>query len=102
MFGDPVEKINPINPIEDGGHVVIGYKPEDLDSLCKNSGFKVIEIGYCSGFFSQKISTIFRIINHYLGHLIACLIVLPFRILPILFDKFIKYENYSITLVAKK
>ena len=58
MFGDPVEKINPINPIEDGGHVVIGYKPEDLELLCKNSSFKVIEIGYCSGFFSQKVSNV--------------------------------------------
>lgn len=102
MYGDPVEKINPINPIEDGGHVVIGYKPEDLELLCKNSSFKVIEIGYCSGYYSQKITTIFRIIDKYLGHLIACLVILAFRILPILFDKYIKYENYSITLVAKK
>jgi len=102
MYGDPIEKINPLNPIEDGGHVVIGYKKDDLILLCKNSGFEVIEIGYCSGFFSQKISSIFRIINHYFGHLIAILIILPFRILPIFFDKFIKYENYSITLVAKK
>jgi len=102
MFGDPKEKINPHNPIEDGGHVVIGYKPEDLHRLCERSGFKLIEVGYCSGYLSQKISSCFRFFYHYFGNFAACFLILPFRFLPILFDKYIKYEGYSITLIAKK
>ena len=39
---------------------------------------------------------------YYLGHLNACLLIFPFRVLPIFFDKYIKYEGYSVTLVAKK
>ncbi len=102
MYGDPIEKINPINPIEDGGHVVIGYKQEDLIKLCNKTNFITEEISYCSGFFSQKITNIFRILFENTNHPFAWIITLPLRILPILFDKFIPYEQYSICLVARK
>jgi hypothetical protein len=33
MFGDPVDKFNSTYLIDDGVHMVIGYKTEDLDLL---------------------------------------------------------------------
>lgn len=102
MYGDPIGKVDPINPIEDGGHVRIGYKPNDIQLLCDNTGFTVNEISYCSGFFSQKISSIFRFLNANTHPLLSWIFIFPFRIIPPMLDPFIKCTKYSICLVATK
>ena len=96
----------PFSKEEDGWHVRRGYSKEMLRELCIKSAFKIEEISYCSGFLSQKVTFLLRIMNHILGFKMSWLITLPLRILPIIFDniisKIIKYENYSICLVAYK
>ena len=87
---------------EDGTHVRWGYLPEDFHRLCDATGFTVNEISYCSGFFSQKITSLYRFLNLKTNYVFAWVVVSPLRILPLLFDRFIKYTNYSICLVATK
>lgn len=99
------EDDKPLSIIEDGGHVRRGYTPEDFDRLCKTAGMKVEEIDYVSGFFSQKITWLWRTMNR-VHPIVAFGVTLPFRILPPLFDgmitKMFKYPKYSISLVARK
>ena len=96
----------PFSKVEDGWHVRRGYTKEMLRELCAKSGFKVEDISYCSGFFSQKVTFLLRILNRIIGVKMAWVITLPLRILPIIFDnilsKIVKYENFSICLVAYK
>ena len=96
----------PFRKVEDGWHVRRGYSREMLKELCIKSGFKIEDISYCSGFFSQKVTLLIRMFNEIFGVRISWLITFPLRILPILFDNIISkisnYENYSICLVAYK
>jgi SAM-dependent methyltransferase len=94
-----------ISDVEDGGHVRRGYQKEDLERLCTCAGLKVTEVGYCSGFLSQKGTKIYRTLTA--AHPLAgWLLMLPYRILPLLFDGIIGiatgWPGYSITLVATK
>jgi SAM-dependent methyltransferase len=99
VWGD--ETVLPDPPVEDGGHVRIGYDELDCKEICLRTGFEIVSIEYCSGYFSQKITGLFRALSN-LNLYFAWFIVLPLRLLPILFDSFIKYPGYSICLVAKK
>ena len=96
----------PFSKEEDGWHVRRGYSKEMLKELCTKSGFKIENISYCSGFFSQKVTYLMRILNKILGLKISWLITFPLRIFPIFFDnilsKISNYENYSICIVAYK
>ena len=96
----------PYRLIEDGGHVRRGYTREMLKELCLLSGFIPQEISSCSGFFSQKVCSLFRVLNRTFGLKISWLMILPLRILPIIFDPLIKkitnYQDASICLVAYK
>jgi 2-polyprenyl-3-methyl-5-hydroxy-6-metoxy-1,4-benzoquinol methylase len=95
-----------ISPIEDGGHVRIGYTPDDCKRLCAATGFEVISITYCSGFMSQKVTAFFRVIIKIFGYPVAWVLIAPFRLLPLIFDKLItavfKWPGYSICLAARK
>ncbi len=95
-----------ISTIEDGRHVRIGYTEDDLFKLCKSTGFEVISIEYCSGFFSQKLTALSRILIKGTSLKLAWIVMLPFRLLPLLLDKLISklfsWPGYSICLVAKK
>ncbi len=91
--------------IEDGGHVRKGYTEMRLRELCSSSGLLPVEISYCSGFLSQKITGLLRklsTINYYF----AWLLILPLRLLPLLLDptiqKLSRWPGYSICLVAKR
>lgn len=99
MWGDDYAYTE--NPIEDGGHVRLGYDEQDCISICKKTGFELISIEYCSGFFSQKITGLFRFLGK-MDYLFAWSVILPLRVLPILFDKIIPYTGYSICIVAQK
>jgi 2-polyprenyl-3-methyl-5-hydroxy-6-metoxy-1,4-benzoquinol methylase len=99
IWGD--EKILKNPPIEDGGHVRFGYDENDCEKIFSETGFKIQKIDYCSGFLSQKISGLYRFVSGY-NLFIAWLFILPLRVFPILFDKYIPYTNYSICVIAKK
>ncbi|MGH9615815.1 MAG: class I SAM-dependent methyltransferase [Acidobacteriaceae bacterium] len=92
--------------VENGAHVRRGYTPEDLVRLCDASGFEVVEIDYCSGVLSQKITSMQRVIANLTSELLSWPIVLPFRWIPPMFDNAVtraaKWPNYSITLTARK
>lgn len=95
----------PFSEEEDGGHVRRGYTKSMLVELCEVSGFQIEEISGCSGYLSQKITRIYRIFFK-ISPLLAWLVIIPLRILPILFDALIKRMfmtvDYSICMVAVK
>ena len=57
----------PFRKVEDGWHIRRGYSREMLKELCYQSGFKIEDISYCSGFLSQKVTFLIRIFNKILG-----------------------------------
>jgi len=99
------DDVGPFSQIEDGGHVRRGYTSEDLTSLCDSAGLKVVHIGYCSGFVSQKITAFMRKASA-VHSLLGWGVVLPLRALPPVLDSWIstviRWPGYSITLVATK
>lgn len=99
MYGESKSIITPV--VEDGGHVRVGYTEADLRQLCQNANLIVDEVSYCSGFFSQKLTSLLRRLAKF-HYTIAWFTVLPLRILPLVFDKYINYTKYSICLVAHK
>ena len=86
----------PFSKFEDGWHVRRGYSKEMLRELCIKSGFMVEEISYCSGFFSQKVTFLLRILNGILGVRISWFITFPLRIFPIIFDNILSKIKYKI------
>ncbi|MEZ0539256.1 class I SAM-dependent methyltransferase [Fibrella arboris] len=99
MYGESKLITDP--PVEDGGHVRIGYTKADLQRLCEIAGLSVQQISFCSGFFSQKLTSLLRFFNQ-ADYRLGWVLILPFRLLPVLFDKLIPYTGYSICLVAEK
>jgi SAM-dependent methyltransferase len=95
----------PFLPIEDGGHVRRGYTRENLMDLCASVGLKVSLIEYCAGFFSQKITGLFRM-GQNIHPVFGWTLVLPLRPFPPLLDrcvnKFSRWPEFTITLVAVK
>ena len=95
----------PFSEEETGGHVRWGYTKSMLKELCLVSGFQIEEISGCSGYFSQKITKIYRALFE-ISPLLAWIVILPLRILPVLLDKPIKHlfgpVDYSICMLAVK
>jgi hypothetical protein len=93
----------PFSRTEDGGHVRRGYTPTGLRELCTESGFLVEEIGSCSGFLSQKLTAVMRVLGRR-SMLLGWGAILPLRLLPPLFDplfgRLTGWPDYSICLVA--
>ena len=93
-----------ISETEDGGHVRLGYDQQMLSSLFKED-FYDIQFHYCSGYLSQKITYLYRKIFK-INKYIAIFSILPLRLFQILLDdvitKILKYNMYSICLVARK
>jgi 2-polyprenyl-3-methyl-5-hydroxy-6-metoxy-1,4-benzoquinol methylase len=91
--------------IEDGGHVRRGYAPEGLERLCSSARLNIVNIGYCSGFVSQKLTALMRITSA-VHPLFGWGLVLPLRALPLILDSWVskrsRWPGFSITLVAAK
>lgn len=86
---------------ENGGHVRRGYSREDFERLCEASNFSIVEVGYVSGYFSQKITKVLRRISE-VNHMLGYAVTFPLRIIPPIVDTKINYPGYSITLIARK
>jgi SAM-dependent methyltransferase len=101
MYGDD----GAIATTEDGRHVRRGYTEEDLRGLCACAHLEALEIGYCSGYASQKITGLFRLLTRF-HFLLGWSLVLPLRAIPPLVDPLIRrltrYPSYSINLIARK
>jgi SAM-dependent methyltransferase len=95
----------PFSRIEDGWHVRRGYTVAGLQELCTDCSFLVEEISSCSGFLSQKITAVLRVLGRR-WPLLAWATVLPLRPLPLLLDRLFArltgWPDYSICLVAIK
>ena len=106
-FYKPISRSDqgPFSEEETGGHVRRGYTKSMLKELCLVSGFQIEEISGCSGYFSQKITKIYRALFE-ISPLLAWIVILPLRILPVLLDKPIKHlfgsVDYSICMLAVK
>ena len=88
-----------------GWHVRRGYTQMMLRELCDEAGLVVEEISYCSGILSQKLTRLLRVLAK-VHYLLGWSAILPFRILPPLFDRLltnvIGWQYYSIGLEAYK
>jgi 2-polyprenyl-3-methyl-5-hydroxy-6-metoxy-1,4-benzoquinol methylase len=91
----------PLQTVELGGHVKRGYSRSELEALCSYANLKVIEIGFVSGFFSQRVTRLWRQLNR-INPILSFVLTFPLRLLPVIFDRFIPYTGFSITLVAEK
>ncbi|NEO43486.1 MAG: hypothetical protein F6K55_04870 [Moorea sp. SIO4A3] len=95
----------PFSRIEDGWHVRRGYTPGMLTELCEHAGLICERQSFCSGFLSQKLTFILRVINR-INPLLSWILTLPLRIMPPIFDKVITnligWPTYSICLEAYK
>jgi SAM-dependent methyltransferase len=98
------EDDGPFETRETGWHVRRGYSAEMLKELCRHGGLLVEEISSCSGFFSQKVTALWRAIKGPIQ--LRFLLTLPLRVLPLLLDAMIAkvtaWPDYSICVVACK
>lgn len=99
------EDTGEVSTVENGGHVRRGYTEQQLTDLCKISGIAPIEISYCSGFVSQKLTALLRRLSEF-NYVLAWLLILPLRLLPPFTDPLVQrlssWPWYSICLVAHK
>ena len=95
----------PFSKVEDGGHVRRGYTKAMIEELCNQANLMIDNISYCSGFLSQKITFIQRVVSK-VHPLLGWATILPLRFLPPLFDRFVtsllRWPYYSICLEAYK
>jgi SAM-dependent methyltransferase len=89
---------------EDGGHVRWGYTFEEMEELLSDFGLEIKEKKYISGFITQKLIYLMRVIGNINPHL-SWILVLPLRVFSVfdyLITKKIKYPFLSIGIVAVK
>lgn len=95
----------PFHPVENGWHVRRGYTSAMLVELCGQAGLTPQNISYCSGFLSQKITYLSRLLTRY-HFLLGWGVTLPLRIFPPLLDEILSaildWPYYSICLEAYK
>jgi len=76
-----------------------------LEELCREVDLIPESISYCSGFFSQRLSWLKQRLSK-INPVLAWLVVLPFRIIPLLcdwwFTELIIWPYYSICIEAYK
>jgi SAM-dependent methyltransferase len=99
------EDNGPFSTVEDGGHVRRGYQESMLLELCEDVNLIPNNISYCSGFLSQKITALQRLIGR-IHPILGWVCILPLRILPPLFDRVVSFlldwPYYSICIEAYK
>lgn len=54
---------SPLSTVEDGGHVRRGYTEDELVELCRHAGLMAERTTYCSGFLSQNLAYVLRILS---------------------------------------
>lgn len=101
LYGD--DKTN-LSTYEDGGHVRWGYTHQEMVDLLKKFDFEIKVTEYITGYLSQQLINLLRILCK-INSRLAWLIIFPFRLLSFLdplLDKFIKYPHFTIGVVAVK
>lgn len=107
LFYRPItaEDQGPFVEIEQGGHVRRGYTESMLEELCEHANLTAERFSYCSGFVTQKVTFVERILSK--AHpLLGWLVVLPLRIAPLLLDgvvtRLLGWPHFCICLEAYK
>jgi 2-polyprenyl-3-methyl-5-hydroxy-6-metoxy-1,4-benzoquinol methylase len=99
------EDNGPFAPAETGWHVRRGYTQAMLRELCDEAELRCEEVGYCSGWMSQKVTLLLRALSS-VHPLIGWGLTLPLRLLPPAFDGLLTrctgWPGYSICLTAYK
>jgi SAM-dependent methyltransferase len=99
------EDNGPFVPIESGGHVRKGYTREQLNQLCEQNGLRVEHDSACSGFLSQKITSLLRGLSR-IHPWIGWGMTLPLRVFPPVFDRaftsWLAWPQFSLCLEARK
>jgi len=93
-----------VSATEDGGHVRWGYDHRELNEMFKQNGMKVVAEEYVTGFVSQQLVNLMRILTraHYA---LAWSVVLPLRVLRVLdapVTELLKYPYFCVCIVAVK
>jgi SAM-dependent methyltransferase len=95
----------PFSNVENGDHVRRGYTKTMLEELCSQANLVPENISFTSGIISQKITTLLIVLSK-INPIFAWIVILPLRVLPLLFDRtitgIIKWPYYSICLEAYK
>lgn len=90
---------------EDGGHVRWGYTHEEIKNLFNKAGLEVKTEEFVSGFISQQLTNISRILSTKINSRLSWFLILPLRplqILDSLITKIIKYPYLSIAIIGIK
>lgn len=99
------EGLGPWSDIENGYHVRRGYTKCMLRELMDKNGLLTEDISYCSGFWSQKLTWLWRRLQ-FLGPRPAFILVLPLRPLALILDSLtlskLWWPGFSICVVAQK
>jgi SAM-dependent methyltransferase len=93
-----------LSEIEDGGHVRIGYTHEELKQLFKLSSLTPVGDEFLSGFVSQHIANVIRLLAT-VNHRLAWAMTFPLRALQIAdrpLTKLLRYPFLSVALVGVK
>ena len=101
LYGDDKDKIS---TFEDGGHVRYGYTHKEMSDSLEKSGFEIEAKEYITGFLSQQLINLQRILAE-INSKLAWIIVFPLRIFQFfdpLISKIINYPYLSIGVVAVK
>jgi len=95
----------PFSTVEDGWHVRKGYTEERLRDLCADAGLIFDACTFCSGFISQKVTYVMRVLSN-THPLLGWAAVLPLRAVPPVFDSLVtrlmSWPYFSIGLEAHK
>ena len=94
----------PWSTFEDGGHVRGGYTPAMLRELCGQANLVPEEIPYGTGFISQKLTLIVRVLSK-VRPLVGWAVALPLRIFQLVdrpISRVIGWPFFSIRLEAYK
>jgi 2-polyprenyl-3-methyl-5-hydroxy-6-metoxy-1,4-benzoquinol methylase len=90
--------------VEDGGHVRYGYLHKELSQLLAESGLQVLREEYISGYVTQQLMNLMRILSRF-NYVFAWALTAPLRILGFLdrpLTNGINYPYLSVGVVASK
>lgn len=94
-----------ISEVEDGGHVRWGYTHEELREIFEANGFDIRAEEYISGWVSQMLVRVYRILPPLIGARLAWGMVFPLRVLQIIdrpLTRAMQYPFLSVGVVAVK
>ncbi len=93
-----------LSKYEDGGHVRWGYTHEEIRTLFNKHGLDVESEEYISGFISQQLTNLARLLGK-VNKKFAWALTFPFKILQLLdplFTRLIRYPHFGIAVVGVK